>query len=206
MFPFPDGFIFSERVGRLLPLETICGRLTQRPMSSLAGSPEQLRFTSFAFADLDNLQGLPFEPGFRPRSAPALVRGSEVSHNCCLPRGREIGAEPSTERAARRSRRAEPWEAALDGAVPPTIPKGVMCPNPAPRPAVPTRPKHDTARWNLNAPSLLHREVAGRGRNYPPNFHPQIWTVSELRATQRDSYISSPIPSFPHRNILCHHH
>lgn len=40
----------------------------------------------------------------------------------------------------------------------------------------------------------------------PPNFHPQIWTVSELRATQRDSYISLPIPSFPHRNILCYHH
>lgn len=110
MFPFPDGFIFSERVGRLLPLETICGRLTQRPMSSLAGSPEQLRFTSFAFADLDNLQGLPFEPGFRPRSAPALVRGSEVSHNCCLPRGRDW-------RGAKHGARgpAEPAGGALGG-------------------------------------------------------------------------------------------
>lgn len=140
MFPFPDGFIFSQRVGRLLPLETICGRLTQRPMSSLG-----LVLLCDSGLHYSRLQIWTIYRGF-PSSLGSvraqLLLGSVILKSPTNAACREVeGLARSQVQSAGPggSRREEPCEAVLDLAVPPTIPKVAMCPNPATRPFPPVQ-------------------------------------------------------------------
>lgn len=109
--------------------DSFCG------LFSGGGSPVRLRLISSASAYLDNLQGHPFQPGFRGRLAPALALGSGVSQSCCLMRNGGIGAEPSTEPRAAAEPARGTWRGCFalgrTGAVPPTIPQNVMCTRPA---------------------------------------------------------------------------
>lgn len=205
MFPFPDGFIFLQRVGRLLPLETICGLLTQRPMSSLGlvllrdsglhHSCPQIWTIYRAFPlSLGSVRaGLLLASGVLKSPTIAACREVEDWRRAKYRAWGRAGA------GGRNSAR-QLWTR--------------QCRQRSPRaPCVRTqRPGHSypSEAWHRAVEPKRPEPPSSGGRRprseLPPNFHPQIWTVSEQRATQRDSYISLPIPSFPHRNILCHHH